>query len=332
MAKGDFIMKKQIITMATAAGILFTAFQSNASAHELTYQVKTGDSLWKISQDNKVSIENIKGYNNLTSDVIRVGQVLSLLPKHIHYTVKSGDSLSKIAVTYKTTVAKIKSENNLSSDLIKIGQKLIIPTSSSTSTSTNTSSTSTNSSKETTYKVVKGDSLWAIANKFTLTIDQLKSINGLSSNTIYVGQVLKVQSSTSISETVKTETNITETAASFKVDQLITEAKKYIGVPYVWGGSTTSGFDCSGYLNYVYNKIGVSIPRTVATIWNSTKTVSSPKIGDIVFFETGTGPSHAGIYLGNNKFIHSGSSTGVTISDMTLNYWKSRYLGAKTPF
>lgn len=80
----------------------------------------------------------------------------------------------------------------------------------------------------------------------------------------------------------------------------------------------------------MFNNVGISIPRTVATIWDATKPVSTPKVGDIVFFNTSSGPSHAGIYLGDNQFIHSGSLTGVIISDMSLSYWKTRYLGART--
>ena len=112
---------------------------------------------------------------------------------------------------------------------------------------------------------------------------------------------------------------------------LIADASVYIGVPYVWGGNTpTQGFDCSGFLVYVFNKQGVSLPRTMAQIWNVTTPVSSPSVGDIVYFETyKPGASHGGIYIGNNKFIHAGSSSGVTISDLTSSYWAPKYLGAK---
>jgi cell wall-associated NlpC family hydrolase len=80
----------------------------------------------------------------------------------------------------------------------------------------------------------------------------------------------------------------------------------------------------------VFHNVGVSIPRTVATIWAATTPVAVLNPGDLVFFETyQTGPSHVGIYLGNNKFISSASS-GVTISDLTTTYWKTRYLGART--
>ncbi|KMY52530.1 endopeptidase [Bacillus sp. FJAT-27231] len=116
------------------------------------------------------------------------------------------------------------------------------------------------------------------------------------------------------------------------VDKLIIEAKKHMNVPYVWGGSTPKGFDCSGFLNYAFEKgIGVDLPRTVADIYKKGQKVSKPAIGDLVFFETyKPGASHAGIYLGNNQFIHSSSSKGVSVSSMNNSYWSKRYLGAKS--
>lgn len=116
-----------------------------------------------------------------------------------------------------------------------------------------------------------------------------------------------------------------------KADKLIIEAKKYMNVPYVWGGSTPKGFDCSGFLNYAFEKgAGIDLPRTVADIYKKGQKVSKPSIGDLVFFETyKPGASHAGIYLGNNQFIHSSSSKGVSVSSMNNSYWSKRYLGAK---
>jgi cell wall-associated NlpC family hydrolase len=91
------------------------------------------------------------------------------------------------------------------------------------------------------------------------------------------------------------------------------------------------GFDCSGYINYVFNKsAGKKLPRTVGDIYKQGVKVSSPQAGDLVFFETyKPGASHAGIYLGNNQFIHSSSSKGVSITSMNNSYWSERYLGAK---
>jgi cell wall-associated NlpC family hydrolase len=111
---------------------------------------------------------------------------------------------------------------------------------------------------------------------------------------------------------------------------VIANAAELMGTPYLWGGTSTQGFDCSGFIQYVFAKEGVQLPRTVAQMWGATTSVSKPSVGDLVFFETyASGPSHLGIYIGNNQFVHSGSSAGVTISNMTYTYWKERYLGSK---
>jgi peptidoglycan DL-endopeptidase LytE len=113
---------------------------------------------------------------------------------------------------------------------------------------------------------------------------------------------------------------------------LVDYAKRFQGTPYKWGGTTTAGFDCSGYINYVFkNSHNIVLPRTVKEMWSNTGyRVSAQGVGDLVFFSTtDSGASHMGIYIGNGKFIHAGSSTGVTISDMSNSYWKPRYLGTK---
>lgn len=110
----------------------------------------------------------------------------------------------------------------------------------------------------------------------------------------------------------------------------IQHALRLIGSPYKWGGTTPNGFDCSGFLKYVFAKKGINIPRTVSEIWNYGIDVNKPSIGDLVFFQTyKPGPSHAGIYIGDGRFIHSGSSKGVTISKLSQSYWSKRYLGSK---
>src|SRR5699024_10452789 len=114
-------------------------------------------------------------------------------------------------------------------------------------------------------------------------------------------------------------------------DSIISAATSFIGTPYVWGGSSPGGFDCSGFIQYVYGMQDVTIPRTVIEIWIFSVSVSSSSVGDLVFFETyQPGPSHLGIYLGAGNFVHAGSSRGVEISNLNDNtYCNSRYLGAK---
>lgn len=300
-----------------------------------THTVKSGDTLSLIARDYHVNLQDLKTWNNLSSDVIRVGQVLRLTStsntqpstptqpstSYNTYTVKSGDTLWKIATANGTTVDTIKSLNGLKSDILYVGQVLKMPSSISTPTApTPTSPTNPQQEK---YVVKSGDTLSKIAKQFGTTVNELKRLNGLTSDILFVGQVLKLIDD---GETITPRAN-----GNFNVDALISEAKKYMGVPYVWGGTSPSGFDCSGFLHYVFLQRGVAIPRTVETIWNASTPIKNLQKGDIVFFETyKAGPSHAGIYLGDGTFIHASTSKGVTISSMDNPYYKARYLGAKT--
>ncbi|HEX2927378.1 MAG TPA: NlpC/P60 family protein [Ruminiclostridium sp.] len=113
---------------------------------------------------------------------------------------------------------------------------------------------------------------------------------------------------------------------------LISTAKSFTGVPYVWGGTTPSGFDCSGFTQYVFARSGISLPRTAAEQFNAGTYISNVDLraGDLVFFTTyKPGPSHLGIYLGNGNFIHASSSNGVTISSLSNSYFAQRYIGAR---
>ncbi|MCY8223450.1 LysM peptidoglycan-binding domain-containing protein [Bacillus haynesii] len=276
-------MKKQVITAASAVVLGSTLFAGAASAQTIT--VKKGDTLWGFSKK------------------------------------------------YGTSVSKIKQENKLNSDIIYIGQRLSINGSSSSSAKASQASSAT-------HKVVKGDSLWKISRTYGMTVNELKSLNGLKTDLIRIGQVLKVKGTKSVkaasttkpsasSGTSKTSKAPAQTSSALNTSKLVSDAKALIGTPYKWGGTSTSGFDCSGFVWYILNKqTNVARTNTVG-YWNSMKSVSSPAVGDFVFFTTYQPvPSHMGVYIGNNQFVHAGSD-GVTISDMTNSYWKPRYLGAK---
>ena len=153
-----------------------------------TYTVKLGDSLWSIANKYNTTVNELKSLNNLSSDVLQIGQVLSVPSNSVSvgntYTVKSGDSLWSIANKYNTTVSNLKSLNNLSSDVLQIGQVLNVPSNSVSAGNT--------------YTVKSGDSLWNIANRYGISVAELKSLNNLSGDVLQIGQVLNVPSSNNV--------------------------------------------------------------------------------------------------------------------------------------
>ena len=117
-----------------------------------------------------------------------------------------------------------------------------------------------------------------------------------------------------------------------KAAEVIRTAKKYIGVPYVFGGTTPSGFDCSGFVQYAFKQNGILIPRLADEQYQLGKAVKTKELtaGDLVFFTTyEAGASHCGIYLGEGQFLHVSSSRGVRIDYLDNTYWAPRFYGAK---
>lgn len=112
-------------------------------------------------------------------------------------------------------------------------------------------------------------------------------------------------------------------------------AHRFMGTPYVFGGTSEGGIDCSGFTMRVFMMNGIRLPRTADVQYSVGSPVGKGKeeSGDLVFFETYCpGPSHVGIYLGGGNFIHASSSRGVTVSNLSDSYFKNRYLGAKRVF
>ena len=150
----------------------------------VNYTVQKGDSLWSIANKFNISVEDLKSANNLTSNLLNIGQTLKIPSEenpvtgdYIVYTISKGDSLYSIAQKYNTTVNELIKYNNLSSTNLKIGEQLLIPTTES---------------KINTYTVKSGDSLYSIAKKYGVTVDELKKANGLTSNNLSLNQKLVI--------------------------------------------------------------------------------------------------------------------------------------------
>ena len=195
----------------------------NITGPSTTYTVVKGDSLWSIANRFGVTAQALRDANNLTSDVLSVGQVLTIPGVSgeedngededngavFYYTVERGDSLWSIARRFGVTVQEIRDANDLTSDTLSVGQSLIIP---GISAGDDLEDNEENDTVPTTYTVASGDSLWSIANRFGVTVNELKSANGLTSNLLSVGQVLIIP--TAGSSTPGSPTYNTYTVAS----------------------------------------------------------------------------------------------------------------------
>ena len=151
------------------------------------YIVKKGDSLYSIARKYNTTVDELKSLNNLGTNNLSIGQVLKIPSVETEeevsgdfYIVKSGDTLYGISKKFGISVDELKSLNNLSSNTLSIGQKLNI---------------NSNGDNYVTYKVVKGDSLYSIAKRYGTSVNEIKSLNNLSSNLLSIGEILKIPSS-----------------------------------------------------------------------------------------------------------------------------------------
>lgn len=149
------------------------------------YIVKKGDSLYSIARRNNMTVDELKSLNNLTSNILSIGQKLiirrgSNVPNNV-YVVKKGDTLWSIANNFKVSVNDLKNANNKSNNSLSIGEQLIIP---GKSTGENVSTTI--------YTVKSGDNLYSIARRYNVTVNEIKSLNNLSSNLLSIGQKLSI--------------------------------------------------------------------------------------------------------------------------------------------
>ena len=221
-------------------------------------------------------------------------------------------------------------------------------------------------SANTLYEVKKGDTLSKIAKLNKITINDIRSWNKLTKDSIYIKQKLVVKKPAVatqspakvvttkpvlVSKTNTTKQETVVTPVQVKDAQLITApfqeqekslsakgqamyplivdfAKRLEGIPYVYGGYTMSGFDCSGFIYFLHTQAGLDITRQSSeSYFAQTSVVSIPAVGDLVFFQNTykQGISHMGIYIGDNKFIHAGSK-GVEVTSLDSSYWKEHFV------
>lgn len=325
--------------------LLSPAVSSSATSHNRTkeqvYTVKKGDTLYKISKKFDVGVDTIKSANNLKSKSIRPGAKLTIpgrAPVKQHdsqyHVVKKGETLSSISKRYSIPVKDLKELNALgkigSNAKLKQGRQLIVKKAGPKS-----------------YIVRKGDTVAKIAKKFGADPDELVAINELESDELKSGQTILLEppvleeqeQAPRLAVNAKVSVDIDELIKSQEVESIglkervILFAKKMLNIPYRFGGSSFLGIDCSGYVQKVFGLLHMALPRTAREQFAVGESVEKEdlSIGDLVFFRTyASFPSHVGIYLGNNLFIHASSrSKKVSIDSLETPYYFKRFIGAK---
>ncbi|MFJ5769146.1 C40 family peptidase [Psychrobacillus sp. NPDC093180] len=219
------------------------------------------------------------------------------------YEVKKGDTLTKIAKANKVSVKDLQTWNKLIKENIYVKQKL----------------------------VVKKPVAAKTTPKVTQPVVATKPVTQVKTEKIVQPVQVKAETLITSPTPVEGEAKALSTSGQAVYSTLVDFAKLLEGTPYLYAGNTIAGFDCSGFIHFVHIQAGLNMTRQSSeSYFTQSATVSTPVIGDLVFFENTYKPgiSHMGIYIGDDQFIHAGSK-GVEITSLHSTYWKEHFVSFK---
>lgn len=289
-----------------AAKATKTTSASTVDTTSTTHTVVKGDTLWSLAKKYGVSVKALMKANNLSSSTILIGQSLNLRAGMTTYGV-NGVTTGSSSTAASTNIASSTS-TTASSQAPKAKKTTTKAKSTTTNTSSNTSantqsqSTASNSSASTTTNT---NTAAANANTTSSTNTAASTTNTASStNTAAANTNTAASSSQAVSQAPTGSTSTTSTASA-SASAITSYALTFLGVPYVWGGTTPSGFDCSGLVQYVYSHFGINLGRTTYTQqYAGTKiSVASAQAGDLYFWGSYGSAYHVAIALGGGQYV-----------------------------
>jgi cell wall-associated NlpC family hydrolase len=323
------------------------------------YFVKEGDTLSRISWIFGVDAETIRETNHLQSSAVKPGDRIRIpdVPveprtlsagtrgpdvdsirvrqticrdETVYHTVVKGDTLSSIARRYAVEIEDLLRLNDTNKRAkLSIGQRILVRRSGPRS-----------------HTVARGETLYRIASRYRIGVDDLARLNKLDGGRITAGQRLVLEPCDPYAAAGSSPPPLggTDADASLKgelpappaadLSQRVTNiARSMLDVPYRFGGSTLRGIDCSAYVQRVFGLLDIKLPRTAREQYTTGAGIERDElaVGDLVFFRTyASYPSHVGIYLGDNQFIHASSVVRrVTVDSLDLPYYRQRFLGGR---
>jgi LysM repeat protein len=295
-------MKRTVFTFVIFCFFAFFLSSQTFSAN-VTYKVKSGDSLKKIAKQQHVSVDKLMSLNNLSSTKLKSSQILVI--KNEVSAKKEKEVVTAPSVNRKPSVDQTAVEND--GEFIE-------------------------------YRPKKGDTLAKIASKFNLDKEDILESNNITGkklpNVILIPKIIEVDDSEEIIELsnrpLKPWRNNDERYMLVKV------AKGFMGAPYKYGGESVRGLDCSAFVKKIYDIFDVQLPRSAREQFKVGYKITKDQlaVGDLVFFKTKRYvkyPTHVGIYIGDDNFIHSSSNRnklGVKVDALSSDFYSKTFIGA----
>ncbi|MGV8081293.1 MAG: NlpC/P60 family protein [Syntrophales bacterium] len=324
------MMRRQLCVPLGLIVLLSVMIVNTECLADSTYRAKSGSNLYSIAKKHGVSVEAIKKANNLTSDRLKPGQLLTIPSKGSKvasavshkeakaastgrtatvqtrtYKIKSGDTLSGISKKTGIPLAQIKKLNNLRANRLKTGDKIVLAR-------------------------VAARAQHSVRSESRLRTAALSDGDEMDEED---GAAAGPEDLAKIEEDIISSAELLGSWKDPEEQRLFVKVVKgFLGAPYRFGGSTVRGIDCSGFVAKIYQFFDINLPRTAREQSRVGMNVDKEDldVGDLVFFNTRRAFGHVGIYIGNNQFIHAaaGKKREVSISNLDEPYYSKRFVKA----